>query len=161
MPTVLMPIGLPGSGKSTWIKNYVASAVDRYFVFGTDMIFTEWGIRDGLNYAEAFNQYDFNEVEKEFKRRIDAAIGDGVNIIWDQTNLTRKSRAKKLNRFPSTYKRVGVWLNTPFEVVQQRLVTPDRMAEGKKIPHGVIANMLSTYEPPLAEEFDELLIVTP
>lgn len=158
MPTVHLMIGLPGSGKSTWIERFVQTSPQPQVVASTDAIFTQWGAADGLDYRASFHTFAFDAVQRAFSRRINDAIDARSNIVWDQTNLTRAARARKLARFPADYRRVGVWLDTPTHVVRQRLANVDRIASGKRIPDAVLEQMLAQFEPPDPGEFDLLLI---
>jgi predicted kinase len=154
-----MMIGAAGSGKSTWTKKFLASTTKEYVVLGTDAIFVEWGNAMGLNYSEAFNHFKYKDVEKEFDLRLASALAAGKNVIWDQTNLTVKTRAAKLARIPKGYKKRCVVFNLPKETVLQRLKNPDRVAEGKHIPSVVIHGMFKQFEMPDKFEFDEIIEV--
>ena len=74
----------------------------------------------------------------------------------DQTNLTAKSRARKLAAIPKSYKRVAV-------VVPTHITDPARWRAqlerpGKTIPEDVIDQMIQNFEPPTsAEGFDQIL----
>lgn len=152
-------IGVAGSGKSTWIKNFLANSKDEYVVLSTDGIFVEWGSALGLNYSESFAHFSYKEVEKEFNMRLGSALAAGKNVIWDQTNLTLKTRTAKLARVPKGYTKKAVVFNLPKETVLSRLQNPDRMAEGKHIPSMVIHGMFNQFEMPDQFEFDQILDV--
>ena len=151
-------IGLPGSGKSTWIERFVRTSPQPHVVASTDAIFVEWGAAHGLDYRESFAKFAFDDVQRAFSGRINEAIDARHNIVWDQTNLARAVRRRKLARFPPDYRRLGVWLDTPIAVVRARLASADRVASGKRIPSAVLEQMLAQYEPPTADEFDLLRI---
>lgn len=151
-------IGLPGSGKSTWIERFVHASPQQHVVASTDAIFLEWGAADGLDYRASFRMFAFDDVQRAFSRRINDAIDARSNIVWDQTNLTRAARTRKLARFPADYRMVGVWLDTPTPVIRRRLAHADRVASGKRIADAVLEQMLAQFEPPAAGEFDLLLI---
>ena len=158
MPTVYLMIGLPGSGKSTWIERFVRTSVLPHVVVSTDAIFSEWGAAEGLDYRASFDKFAFDDVHRAFSGRINDAIDARCNLVWDQTNLTRAARRRKLARFPADYRRIGVWLDTPAHVIRKRLASADRRAAGKRIPDAVLEQMVGQYEPPTAAEFDVLLI---
>jgi predicted kinase len=159
MNDLIMMIGAAASGKSTWTKKFLESTDKEYVVLGTDAIFVEWGNAQGLNYSEAFNHFKYKDVEKEFDVRLATAIAKNQNIIWDQTNLTLKSRTAKLARIPKGYKKRAVVFNLPKEIVLERAKNPDRMAEGKHIPAIVIHGMFKQFEMPDKFEFDEIIEV--
>lgn len=158
---VIMMIGPAGSGKSTWIKKFLEQNNEdgKYVVLSTDDIFVELGEKEGLNYNEAFAKFKYGDIEKIFYERLNQAVEDGKNIIWDQTNLTVKSRAKKLEKLPKAYKKKCVVFNLPKEVVLERAKNPDRVDSGKIIPASIIMNMFKQFEMPDQFEFDKIIEV--
>lgn len=156
-PDLIMMIGPAGSGKSTWIKNYLAKTDKEYVVLSTDDIFVEWGNAFGMNYSEAFNHFKYAEVEKEFYTRLGSAVAAKQNIIWDQTNLTVKTRAKKLFGIPKDYRKRAVVFTLPKEVVLARAKNADRVDAGKIIPPNVIGSMFNQFEAPDVGEFDQVI----
>ena len=158
---VIMMIGPAGSGKSTWIKKFLEKNNEdgKYVVLSTDDIFVELGDKEGLNYSEAFAKFKYSDVEKIFYERLDQAITDGKNIIWDQTNLTIKTRSKKLEKLPKTYSKKCVVFNLPKEIVLGRAKNADRVDAGKIIPASVIMNMFKQFEMPDQFEFDKIIEV--
>jgi len=159
MKDLIMMIGPAGSGKSTWTKKYLETTDKEYVVLGTDAIFVEWGEAEGLNYSEAFNHFKYKDVEKEFERRLVLAFENKQNVIWDQTNLTVKTRAAKLAKVPTGYRKRAVVFDLPKETVLSRIKNPDRIAEGKHIPNVVIYGMFKQFEMPDKFEFDEIIEV--
>ncbi len=82
----------------------------------------------------------------------DQAVEQKRNIIWDQTNLTVKSRSKKLDMIPSSYKKICVDFPIPSDW-EKRLDRP-----GKVIPTNVRDRMKKMYDnPSLSEGFDEII----
>jgi len=158
-PQAIMLIGIPGSGKSTYIKKLIEENPDReYVILSTDDILEFWGNEKGLNYREAWKQISFKKVGKEFRRRLDEAVSNNRNMILDQTNLTGKSRAKKLNKIPDGYEKIGIVFETDFDEIERRLAK--RAAEnGKYIPDSIIRNMINYYQPPSKQEFDRIINV--
>lgn len=157
MEKLFMLCGVPGVGKSTWTKQFPRHNVT---VLSTDDILDDLAKKYQLTYNQLFGDvsYSFAEkmmhniAEQVFKRR-------DPFVVWDQTNLTPKSRMKKLLMVPGDYIKTAVVFNIPFDH-QVRL---QRRAEntGKDIPVEVMDRMLASFErPTLSEGFNEVLEVT-
>ena len=84
------------------------------------------------------------------------AVKRNQDIIWDQTNTSRKSRAKKLILIPDRYRKVGVFFPTPsMEELERR----NASRPGKVIPWGVMQNMIDCLNQPMLDEgFDEVQV---
>ena len=82
------------------------------------------------------------------------AVKDQRDIIWDQTNLTAKSRRGKLGQVPKHYERIALYFPTPDgEELARRLAS----RVGKTIPVHVMASMIASLEPPVPSEgFDAI-----
>ena len=62
VPQAVMLIGVPGSGKSTYIDELKAQNPDRdYIVLSTDDILERLGSEKGLNYSQAFKNIPFKK----------------------------------------------------------------------------------------------------
>ena len=158
-PHAIMLIGMPGSGKSTYISELKEQNPDRdYVVLSTDDILERLGNEQGLNYSQAFKNIPFKKVQAIFNNDFRQAVNNESNIIIDQTNLTVKSRAKKLNKIPKEYKKIGIVFSVDADEMKKRL--DERAAEiGKFIPQHVLDNMIGYYVPPSRSEFDEIIEV--
>ena len=77
-----------------------------------------------------------------------------MDIVWDQTNLTKKSRKQKLSLLPNTYTKIGC----VFEIHDYEELSRRReLRKEKIIPLDAIENMKKTFEVPSLEEgFDEI-----
>jgi predicted kinase len=148
-----MLVGVPGSGKSTWINSgIVGSGV---YVASTDNIIEGLAQIAGKTYDEMFKS-SIKYAEKTMYVNVMDAVKRDMTIIWDQTNLTFKSRAKKLIMIPDHYMKIAVLFPTPQEKELQRRLSS---RSGKTIPEHVIASMTDTMEVPmLAEGFDEVRV---
>ena len=148
MPTLYMLIGVPGSGKTTWIKKNTHDAV----VLSTDNYIERAAEKQGKTYSEVFQDtigYATEQMEKDLLQ----AVRNERDIIWDQTNLTAKARKGKFSRIPKSYRKVGVFFSVPQDL-------RDRLASrpGKTIPEPVIISMINQLQPPTKEEgFDEIV----
>ena len=145
MPTCYQLIGVPGSGKSTWIKNQVWAL--GLTVVSTDMWVEIYAKEQGKTYSEVFNDYMPTAVDLMAKQVVKAREL-GHTIIWDQTSTTVKSRTRKFNMLPN-YEHIAVVFETP-----SRLELNKRLASrpGKEIPNVVIEGMRASFEMPTLEE---------
>ncbi len=149
MPKVYMLIGVPGSGKSTWVNNQDWTR-DCVLVSTDKLIDIEAG-RQGKTYNEVFKDY-IDTATKLMNDDIRAAVEAGKDIIWDQTNTGRRSRKAKLAMAPG-YHKIAVVFATPEDSEWQR-----RLAgrPGKHIPDAVLKAMASGLQLPTEDEFDEI-----
>lgn len=152
MNTMYVLVGVPGSGKSTWVKNQ-KWAKDIPIV-STDHFVEEYAKSQGKTYSEVFQEYMPIAV-KLMANQVLICQSNKKDLIWDQTSTTINTRAKKIRMLPE-YRKIAVVFKTPETAELQR-----RLASrpGKNIPPDVMANMIEQLkaEPPTLEEgFDEI-----
>jgi len=153
MPTVYIMIGLPGVGKSTWIDNH-SKGKKNFAIVSTDDLISELGELYGMTYNEMYDDISYSFAEKLMYKIAKKMITDKKDIYWDQTNLTIKTRKRKLGLFTKDYKKVYVVFGVPDDH-EKRLDRP-----GKIIPENVINSMKSKYqEPSINEGYDEILYI--
>lgn len=148
-PQIILLVGLPGSGKSTFTDNYRLKK--HGIIASTDDLIEARAKEMGMTYSEAFHKIDFKEVENEMKNAIRDAGKKGTNVIVDQTNMSNKSRASKLDLVPKNYERHAIVFWPEIEVVKARLEKRAKET-GKVIPQKVIDSMLANYVPPSDRE---------
>jgi cytidylate kinase len=150
-PMYIMLVGLPGSGKSHLVKEIQLkfSSVSWWVVSTDDYI--EGVAKDGgLTYNEVFKD-NIDIATKSMNVMREIVLENRCNIIHDQTNLTAKSRAKKLVDIPKEYVKIAIWCQVDEAVRQERLSN----RPGKIIPKHVDSQMVSSVEQPrLAEGFE-------
>jgi predicted kinase len=143
MPVCYQMVGVPGSGKTTWIGNQDWEGV----VVSTDAHVEAYARSVGKTYSEVFEEYMPTAVQLMADDVI-RARERGADIIWDQTSTTVNSRKKKFNMLPD-YHHVAVWVKTPpLEDLSKRL----QSRKGKTIPMTVVRGMIESFEPPTEEE---------
>jgi predicted kinase len=145
MPKCYQLIGVPGSGKSTWVaeQDWALTCAQ----VSTDKWVEIYAKEVGRTYSEVFTDFMPTAVDLMAKEVV-AAREAGRDIIWDQTSTTVKSRARKFNMLPG-YEHIAVVFETP-----SRLELKRRLASrpGKEIPDAVIEGMLASFEMPSEEE---------
>jgi predicted kinase len=145
MPTCYQLIGVPASGKSTWIKNQIWAL--GLSIVSTDMWVEMEAERLGKTYSEIFTDYMPKAVQL-MANHVVLARDKGMDIIWDQTSTTIASRARKFNMLPN-YEHIAVVFRTPehTELMRRLMSRP-----GKEIPDHVVASMIASWEEPTLEE---------
>ena len=147
MKTLYMLIGIPGSGKSTWLKTYANNGV----------IIS----RDAIRFAMVGEDEPYFSKETEVFNRFIENIQEGIdnenveNIYIDATHVTKAGRNKVLNRLnlDKVDKKCAVLATTPLHTCLLR----NSLREGReRVPESAINNMALSFEWP-KDEFDEVI----
>ena len=149
---VYVCVGAPGSGKSTWSKQFVADnptvvrlCPDEFRAqFGT-------GEGDQTVSAKAF---------AATREGMDAALASGKDVLIDATNMHHKGR-KEILAIAKKYNANKIAV--VFEATRQTLIERNqrRGAEGgRAVPDDVIDRMLSNYQVPTHSDFDEIQFIS-
>jgi predicted kinase len=104
-------------------------------------------------YNEVFDDV-IGEATTRMYKDLELAIQLGKSIIWDQTNVSRKSRMKKLKKIPDTYTKTAVVL----PITLEEAVIRNSQRANKFIPRSVITRMYHQFEMPTEDEgFDVIM----
>lgn len=144
-PKLYMLVGVPGSGKSTWVKNQEWSK--DCAVISTDRWVELEAERTGKTYSEIFQEYMPKAVEL-MAIQVELARDKGLDIIWDQTSTTIHTRAKKFRMLPEYYAIAVVFRIPEPDELQKRLAS----RPGKVIPSEVLQSMIDRWEEPTEDE---------
>lgn len=148
---VVVMVGLPCSGKSTTVDRYKDD--EKWVILSRDNIIHELGAQKGFaSYDDSWNNVDQKEVDKLFQKRKKEAIASGKNVIFDMTNMSRKSRKKNLHGFGDDYLKIADVKMTSLQNIEFR----NGIRAGKTIPPEVIERMCKSFYPPLYDEFDDI-----
>ena len=146
MPKVYQLVGVPASGKSTWYANNEDLLGNTVYVSTDDFVEAE-AKRQGKTYNEVFKAYMPTAV-RLMAGVVNEARNLNMDIVWDQTSTTVKSRAKKFNMLPN-YQHIAVVFKTPSPLeLEQRLAS----RPGKNIPWTVMNTMINGWEEPTKDE---------
>jgi predicted kinase len=147
--TVVIGIGLPGSGKTTWLRQFAADTGAAYFC--------PEDIRERLS-GDAGDQSCMDEVWAELYDGVAIALRNGHNVVIDATNYRRYDRLKLIRHcWQYTDDITGLWFVTPAPLCQQRNIARSRM-----VPAHAMARMehhLTRWPPSRGEGFTELLLI--
>lgn len=158
-PICTIMIGLPGLGKST-IVNFSLGIYDRIempvFVYSTDNYIENIAKMLGLTYNDVFAE-TIKEATEMCNDGLDNAVAEGLDIVWDQTNLAIKKRKKIIDRMKKAGYQVRGECLMPPKTDEDMTEWNHRLVNrpGKTIPNHVIANMMESFvEPTIEEGFD-------
>lgn len=145
MPTCYQLVGVPASGKSTWVSNQ--NWISDFVIVSTDSYVDKFARRMNQTYSQVFDKVMPRAV-RLMARKVNLAKRQGKDIIWDQTSTTVGSRKKKFRMLPE-YDHIAVVFSTPNMLeLQKRL----NSRPGKNIPDHVIQNMIKNFDMPSDSE---------
>ena len=149
MSKLIMMIGIPGSGKSTYIqKNY-----PDIIPVSRDAIRFELLDERGGNYFD----YEDEVFERFIAQIIGSLVADDVTIA-DATHLNKKSRARVLSRVAQFADEIeAVVIDVPLETA---FAQNDRREGRAWVKHGIIRRMWFSMEMPKEDEgFTKIIII--
>jgi predicted kinase len=152
MAMLIMAIGLPASGKSTFYKNeiepqpyesvYVSSDAIREEVFGD--------VNDQNHNNEVFNIM--------FKRAVEGLKADKL-VYYDATNISRKRRMNFIKEVRAAVKDKDIFVSGVIFAPDIQTVMARNMERERTVPAEVIKRMLYHFEvPAYAEGFNKISI---
>lgn len=152
MPKLYVLVGVPGSGKSTWVKRQEWTWSPNFAYISTDHHVEAHAAKLGKTYEEVFKDFMPQAVDL-MAQDVVRAREAGKDIIWDQTSTTVASRARKFRMLPDYYKIAVVFATPEAKELEYRL----KSRPGKTIPDKVMKQMIRGFEMPSKEEgFDEI-----
>jgi predicted kinase len=139
-PFVIILVGPPLSGKSTWIRQ---NFPDINVISRDEILMEVYGSR---NYTEAFQNVNQKEVDRVLDSRLREANSSNQNVIIDMTHMTSKRRKQNLNYFSSDFYKLAVIFPILSDDEYVRRNNKRIEEENKDLPMHVIKNMISSYQ---------------
>ena len=154
-PVAYIMVGLPGSGKSTYVETELAGF--KHDLVSSDAYIEAKAKEEGKTYGEVFQKY-VKDATKNLKNTLDKAIAAKHNIICDQTHMSRKARKEKIDKLQG-YEIIAVTFEIPLDELKRR--RDKRVNEtGKTVPQHIMDSMATSYQPPeYSEGFDEIIVI--
>lgn len=152
-PYVILLVGPPLSGKSTFIKDKITDAT----IISRDQIILDLG---GDNYNLAFNSVNQRQVDRIFTQKLEDAVDNKENVVIDMTHMTPKRRMHNLSFFTDDYYKVAIIfpILDEAEYIRRNKIRSEK--ENKSIGMDIINNMISSYRPISKEEgFDKIISI--
>lgn len=130
-PTMLIMVGAPGSGKSTFIAKLIEGQPEGYFKIHSLDTCRE------LLYGDANIQGNFSEVFREFQKRLTVDMDNRTHVIIDNTNARQEARNTLHKIAADKGYKVQYWLmNTTLPICLKR----NKLRE-RQVPEAVIKSM--------------------
>lgn len=152
-------VGLPGSGKSTLVRNVFGEDRKDIFVYSTDRYIEQEAASIGKTYTECFQDF-IKDATSAMDNSLKFAIETNRRVVWDQTNMTSKKRRSIVAKFPKSYHKI-CWCIAPPRTTEEWDELGRRLASrpGKTIPGHIVKSMAESYvEPELDEGFTSIHI---
>ena len=144
-PKLYVLVGVPGSGKSTWVANQEWAADCAYI--STDYYVEKFARRLGKTYNEVFDDVMPRAI-RLMMRAVNIARKAKKDVIWDQTSTTIASRKRKFHALPKYYSIAVVFKTPATDELARRLAG----RPGKNIPAHVMNSMISGFVMPTESE---------
>ncbi len=147
--TLYIAVGLPGSGKSTYAKNFVNGKDIEYL--SSDELRAVYG-------KDETDQSVTSIVFGHIKRKVDEFLKDGKNVLVDATSVNRRERSDYIN---SAKKYGAKVVAIVFKMDRQGLIDRNKKRGeqgGRVVPDWVIDKMLNKFEEPSYSEGIDVMI---
>lgn len=142
MSKLIILIGAPGAGKTTWCKHYLETHEAEYVS------------RDEIRFSMVKENEEYfskeNQVYKEFIKKINDALAQNKTVIADQTSLNKKARAKLINSLKEKPDEIiAVYLKKSLKTILKY----NAKREGRcRVPEQSVINMFNAIEKPTKDE---------
>ncbi|XP_063350399.1 heterogeneous nuclear ribonucleoprotein U-like protein 1 [Pelmatolapia mariae] len=156
---ILMMVGLPACGKTTWASKHAESNPDKkYNILGTNAIMDKMkvmGLRRQKNYAGRWDVL-IQQATQCLNRLIEIAARKRRNYILDQTNVYGSARRRKMRPFEGFQRKAIVICPTDEDLKERTLKQTNE--QGKDVPDHAVLEMKANFT--LPEPCDFLEAVT-
>ena len=159
MAKCVVLVGLPAYGKSTYVNNL--GPEEEFFVYSTDSYIEDLSEKTGKTYNELFPDY-IEKAKFRMDALLDLAVKEGVDVFWDQTNLSSWKRRSIIKRMKNAGYSVECVVFEPamteegYDEWKKRLDS----RKGKTIPESILDHMVYNFiKPSTKEGFDSVVIV--
>ncbi len=150
MNKLYVMIGVPGSGKSTYVDKMLKLKPDLKIVSRDAIRFSMLAEND-----EYFSKE--NDVFKEFIYQIVKFLNEGYDVVADATHISFKSRAKLFNALKIDKEKtevIGIVMRTPLVECIRR--NENRKGTRTYVPISEIRSMSFSLEEPTLDEYNRI-----
>ncbi len=155
-PFVIILVGHPLVGKTTWIKNNFN--LDDISIISRDEILMD--VAGTMDYNLAYEIVDQKLVDKQLKLKLENVSKSNKNTIIDMTHMGSKRRKYNLSHFGDDFYKVAVVFPI-LDIEEYEIRNKERtLNENKSIPYSVVERMVSNFQPVKVEEgFNKIILL--
>lgn len=154
MRTLYVLIGVPGSGKSTWVRNqrWAGNCV----IASTDEFVEACAKVKNKTYNQVFKSC-IREAEERMYQKVKEAAASGQDIIWDQTNIYTNARCAASYTMHPCSKRFSHTMHS----LSPALVVPYAVQRGKYQHCLIVASLSRAKKMRMLANYRKIAVVFP
>lgn len=150
---MIMIIGLPGAGKTTWGINKARDNPEmRYNIIGTDTLIDKMRVMGLPRKKNYHGRWDvlIDKASKCLNKLFEIASKKKRNLILDQTNVYPSARRRKMKNFRGFIRRAAVMVPDDPELIRRS--EKRTYEDGKYVPEEAVLDMKANFKLPLEND---------
>jgi len=155
---MIMMIGHPGSGKSTWANKFVVEQSHIFNLISTDNIFDKIvPAQYREQKVDAYDKYK-DQVFSEYHAQIETSVKESQNVILDRAYASDNKRQYALDFFHPEYLKVAIHVTTDQNACLKRVKKREDQT-GRKLDQEFFDKVVNNHEAPSFSQFDIIIKV--
>lgn len=152
-PVAVLLCGPPGSGKTTFRKQYLTDLP----CLSVDSFIMRLCKEEGLSYSQGFQKHKARATDMYYEA-LALYLDAHKPVVLDRVHLNASNRKKVLKLIGGSHRKVAIYFPPlPLETLTGRIDARE-LLNGQGVPHPVVEAMLADYSPPVTGEGFDLVI---